>query len=237
MNTKKKPLTTEQLEDARRLKNIFLSKKKELGLSQDSIAHELGISQSAINQLFGGVNALNVSTAAQLARILEVKIGDFSPALADSIAEMAKMVKEPRPMVPTFEYPLLSCVQAGAFTANELSYTERDAIKWIATTTQASNKAFWLEVKGDSMTAPAGSKVSFPDGIIILIDPEREVDPGDFCIARLFGDEFTFKKMIIDGGKMFLQPLNPQFPIIPCNENCRVVGKVIASQWPEETFG
>ncbi|ENW8697357.1 hypothetical protein ACFMQ8_005496, partial [Escherichia coli] len=24
---------------------------------------------------------------------------------------------------------------------------------------------------------------------------------------------------------------------IPCNESCSVVGKVIASQWPEETFG
>ncbi|MDP1013625.1 hypothetical protein Q6293_28210, partial [Klebsiella pneumoniae] len=26
-------------------------------------------------------------------------------------------------------------------------------------------------------------------------------------------------------------------PMIPCNESCSVVGKVIASQWPEETFG
>ncbi|HCX7426977.1 TPA: phage repressor, partial [Escherichia coli] len=24
--------------------------------------------------------------------------------------------------------------------------------------------------------------------------------------------------------------------MIPCNDSCSVVGKVIASQWPEETF-
>ncbi|MEA7571649.1 hypothetical protein ONJ95_26660, partial [Salmonella enterica subsp. enterica serovar Virginia] len=42
--------------------------------------------------------------------------------------------------------------------------------------------------------------------------------PGDFCIARLCGDEFTFKKLIKDSGQVFLQPLNPQFPIMPCNE-------------------
>ncbi|WP_284444885.1 LexA family protein, partial [Escherichia coli] len=51
------------------------------------------------------------------------------------------------------------------------------------------------------------------------------------------GDEFTFKKLIRDSGQVFLQPLNPQYPMIPCNESCSVVGKVIASQWPEETFG
>ncbi|STX00661.1 LexA repressor [Kluyvera ascorbata] len=102
---------------------------------------------------------------------------------------------------------------------------------------KASDNAFWLEVDGHSMTAPTGSRPSFPEGMLILVDPEEPVDPGDFCIARLGGDEFTFKKLIKDSGQVFLQPLNPQFPIIPCNEHCRIVGKVVASQWPEETFG
>ncbi|HAD5968631.1 TPA_asm: LexA family transcriptional regulator [Salmonella enterica subsp. enterica serovar Typhimurium] len=236
MNMKKKPLTAEQLEDSRRLKNIFLSKKKELGLSQESIALELGVSQSAINQLFGGVNALNVSTAAQLAKLLKVKIGDFSPALAKSIADMAQMIEEPRPMIPTFEYPLLSSVQAGIFTTNDCSYTSRDAIKWIATTTKASDKAFWLEVKGHSMTAPQGGRPSFPEGMIILIDPEEKVEPDDFCVARMGGDEFTFKQLIMEGGEKFLRPLNPQYPLLTVNESCQTVGKVIKSQWPDETF-
>ncbi|HGB3909061.1 TPA: LexA family protein [Salmonella enterica subsp. enterica serovar Birkenhead] len=233
---KKKPLTTDQLEDAKRLKGIFLSKKKELGLSQESIALELGVSQSAINQLFGGVNALNVSTAAQLAKLLKVKVGDFSPALASSIADMAQMIEEPRPMIPTFEYPLLSSVQAGAFTANDYSYTERDAIKWIATTTKASEKAFWLEVEGHSMTAPQGAIPSFPEGILILVDPNESINPGDFCVARMGSDEFTFKRLIREGGEFYLQPLNPQFPLLKINENCQTVGRVIKSQWPDETF-
>ncbi|EMW1937349.1 MULTISPECIES: LexA family protein, partial [Pseudomonadati] len=108
---------------------------------------------------------------------------------------------------------------------------------WVSTTKKASDSAFWLEVEGNSMTAPTGSKPSFPDGMLILVDPEQAVEPGDFCIARLGGDEFTFKKLIRDSGQVFLQPLNPQYPMIPCNESCSVVGKVIASQWPEETFG
>ncbi|ELP9164879.1 LexA family transcriptional regulator [Salmonella enterica] len=236
MNMKKKPLTSEQLEDSRRLKNIFLSKKKELGLSQESIALELGVSQSAINQLFGGINALNFSTAAQLARILKVKIGDFSPTLAKSIADMAQMIEEPRISAPVFEYPLLSSVQAGVFTTNDNSYTKSDAIQWIATTTKASDKAFWLEVKGHSMTAPQGGRPSFPEGILILVDPEKSVENGDFCVTRMNGDEFTFKRFITEGGKSYLEPLNPRFDMIPCNENCHFVGKVIKSQWHDETF-
>lgn len=40
MSAKKKPLTQEQLEDARRLKAIYEKKKNELGLSQESVAED-----------------------------------------------------------------------------------------------------------------------------------------------------------------------------------------------------
>ena len=59
MNMKKKPLTPEQLEDAKRLKSIFNAKKKELGLSQESLAYELGVTQSAVNQLMAAGDQSN----------------------------------------------------------------------------------------------------------------------------------------------------------------------------------
>lgn len=144
---------------------------------------------------------------------------------------------ESGPVYKKYEYPVFSHVQAGMFSPEFRTFTQRDAEGWVSTTKKASDSAFWLEVEGHSMTAPAGSRPSFPEGMLILVDPEQPVDPGDFCIARLCGDEFTFKKLIKDSGQVFLQPLNPQFPIMPCNEQCRVVGKVVASQWPDEIFG
>ncbi|EDQ6557242.1 LexA family transcriptional regulator [Salmonella enterica] len=144
---------------------------------------------------------------------------------------------ESGPVYKKYEYPVFSHVQAGMFSPEFRTFTQRDAEKWVSTTKKASDSAFWLEVEGHSMTAPAGSRPSFPEGMLILVDPKDPVDPGDFCIARLCGDEFTFKKLIKDSGQVFLQPLNPQFPIMPCNEQCRVVGKVVASQWPDEIFG
>lgn len=238
MSNKKKPLTAEQIEDAKRLKWFYESKKTELNLSQESIADALGVGQSAVAAILNGVNALNPSNAAAFARILKIGVDEFSPALAKEIAEMYDAASIRTKPTWKYEYPVFSHVQAGMFSTEFGTFTDRDdADVWVSTTKKASYQSFWLEVDGNSMTAPAGSKPSFPEGMLILVDPEQPVDPGDFCIARLGGDEFTFKKLIRDGGVSYLQPLNPQFGLIPCNEHCRIVGKVVASQWPDETFG
>lgn len=135
------------------------------------------------------------------------------------------------------KYPLFTTVQAGAFTTTSESYTEQDAKAWIETSKKAGRRSFWLEVEGASMTAPAGNRPSFPEGMLILVDPDQDVEVNDFCIARINGNEFTFKKLIRDGGVNYLQPLNPQFPLLTCGDGCTFVGKVIMSQWPEEMFG
>ncbi|CAK8744418.1 transcriptional repressor DicA [Sodalis glossinidius str. 'morsitans'] len=90
---KKKPLSPEQHEDAMRLKSIFESKKKQLGFSQESIAYELGMRQSAVAQLLNGVNPLNMSNAAKFAKLLGVCVNDFSPTLAEKIAEVSASIQ------------------------------------------------------------------------------------------------------------------------------------------------
>lgn len=235
---KKKPITEEQKADANRLKSIFEAKKKELGLSQESLGNAIGMGQSAIAQLLNGVNAINVENAAKLAEALAVPVDDFSPSLAKEIRKMFNSVSEQKLISnrDRYEYPLLTKVQAGAFTENSSAYTEKDAISWIPTAKKASERAFWLEVEGHSMTAPQGGRPSFPEGILILIDPEQDVEFGDFCIARLYGDEFTFKRLIRESGQDYLEPLNPRFDLIPINGNCQIIGKVVKSQWPDDTF-
>ncbi|MEY0337818.1 LexA family protein [Providencia stuartii] len=235
---KKKPITEEQKADANRLKSIFEAKKKELGLSQESLGNAIGMGQSAVAQLLNGVNAINVENAAKLAEALEVPVDDFSPSLAKEIRKMFNSVSEQKIISngEMHEYPLLTKVQAGAFTENNSAYTKDDAIAWIPTAKKASERAFWLEVEGHSMTAPQGGRPSFPEGMLILVDPEQDVEFGDFCIARLHSNEFTFKRLIRDSGITFLEPLNPRFEMIPVNGNCQIIGKVVKSQWPDDTF-
>ncbi|AWS77672.1 MULTISPECIES: LexA family protein [Enterobacter] len=208
------------------------ARMSEVGITQAQLSEELGITQGALSHWLNGRRSASLAEIGSIFRILGIVGATLN--LDGSFTIGSGQLSEPPK--PHFEYPVFSHVQAGMFSPEFRTFTERDAENWVSTTKKASDNAFWLEVDGHSMTAPTGSRPSFPEGMLILVDPEEPVDPGDFCIARLGGDEFTFKKLIKDGGQAFLQPLNPQFPMIPCNEHCRLVGKVVASQWPEDTF-
>ncbi|MCC9382029.1 LexA family transcriptional regulator [Enterobacter hormaechei subsp. steigerwaltii] len=208
------------------------ARMSEVGITQAQLSEELGITQGALSHWLNGRRSASLAEIGSIFRILGIVGATLN--LDGSFTIGSGQLSEPPK--PHFEYPVFSHVQAGMFSPEFRTFTERDAENWVSTTKKASDNAFWLEVDGHSMTAPTGSRPSFPEGMLILVDPEEPVDPGDFCIARLGGDEFTFKKLIKDGGQSFLQPLNPQFPMIPCNEHCRLVGKVVASQWPEDTF-
>ncbi|EOM2314415.1 LexA family protein, partial [Escherichia coli] len=199
-------------------------KRKQLSLSQEKAADILGFkTQGAVSQLLNAKIALNTENTLKFAALLQVPAEEINPDLSDLLRSIRTHTPGNRRNLfeKYYEYPLLSCVQAGAFSMDDFSYTAKDAIKWISTTTKASDRSFWLEVKGHSMTAPQGGKPSFPEGMLILVDPEREIEDGDFCVARMNGDEFTFKRFIRESGKAYLEPLNPRFDMIECNENCQ----------------
>lgn len=204
-----------------RLKSIRESK----GFSQAQLAKLCGYSSaSRIGNYELGERKISADDALRISEILEVSPAEL---MFGSQSEQ---------IISNYQYPLFTKVQAGAFSTEFNSYTQKDAVSWIPTAKKASERAFWLEVEGQSMTAPPGGKPSFPEGMLILVDPEEEVEFGDFCVARLLNDEFTFKRLIRDGGTSYLEPLNPRFELIPINGNCTIIGKVIKSQWPDDTF-
>ncbi|EMH4146676.1 TPA: LexA family protein [Providencia stuartii] len=207
-----------------------------IGERLKSIRESRGLSQAQLAKLCGYSAASRIGNYELGER--KISADDalvISEALGVSPAELMFGDRSDQ-VVSNYEYPLFTKVQAGAFTGNSNTYTEKDAIAWIPTARKASDDAFWLEVEGHSMTAPQGGRPSFPEGILILVDPEEPVDIGDFCIARLHGDEFTFKRLIRESGQCYLEPLNPRFEMIPINGNCTIIGKVIKSQWPDDTF-
>lgn len=82
---KKRTLTSEELLEAKKLNEIYKSKKKELNLSQLKVGDLMNISQGAVNHYLNGINALNYESAAQFSKILQVPVSDFSPRLAKKI--------------------------------------------------------------------------------------------------------------------------------------------------------
>ena len=83
-NTRKLPLTEEQLLESDRLKALFEGKKKELGLTQEKIAAELGdgVTQGAVSHFLNRRTALNLEAAVVFARLLKVPVAEFSERLA-----------------------------------------------------------------------------------------------------------------------------------------------------------
>ncbi len=207
-----------------------------IGERLKSIRESRGLSQAQLAKLCGYSAASRIGNYELGER--KISADDaivISEALGISPAELM-FGSQSEQVIKNYEYPLFTKVQAGAFSTEFNSYTQKDAVSWIPTAKKASERAFWLEVEGQSMTAPPGGKPSFPEGMLILVDPEEEVEFGDFCVARLLNDEFTFKRLIRDGGIEYLEPLNPRFDLIPINGNCTIIGKVIKSQWPDDTF-
>ncbi|NIH23419.1 LexA family transcriptional regulator [Providencia heimbachae] len=207
-----------------------------IGERLKSIRESRGLSQAQLAKLCGYSAASRIGNYELGER--KISADDalvISEALGVSPAELM-FGDQSDQVISNYEYPLFSKIQAGAFSENSNAYTKKDAVAWIPTAKKASESSFWLEVEGHSMTAPQGGRPSFPEGMLILIDPEQEVKFGDFCIARLLNDEFTFKRLIREGETEYLEPLNPRFEMIPINGNCQIIGKVVKSQWPDDTF-
>lgn len=76
------------------------------------------------------------------------------------------------------------------------------------------------------------AKHSFPDGTILLVDPNRRADPGDFVIAKdVQTQQATFKRLAYDGGRWYLRPLNPAFKTVEIDEpSLRIIGRVCEFQ-------
>lgn len=120
--------------------------------------------------------------------------------------------------------PLISWVQAGAWgdVVDELSPGQ--SYKRIPTTVHVGPRAYALRVVGDSMTNPSGSP-SFPEGTVLILDPDRQAEHGNYVVVRQNGDtECTFKQLVRDGGTFYLKPLNPRYPILQMSRDAVVCG-------------
>lgn len=116
--------------------------------------------------------------------------------------------------------PLISLVAAGNWEDVVDNYAPGQADEWIATTVAIKQHTYALRVQGDSM------EPKFPDGAIIIVEPEDEARHGSYVIVRQNGTEATFKQLVVDGGRKYLKPLNERYPIMQMNQDAVICGVV-----------
>ena len=205
------------------LKDRILERRTALGLSQQQLANKAGVSQVTIQHLESGRNATSKKLL-EIARALGVTAewlasGNGQPPAASKVAA-AEVQPE------SFRYPVISWVAAGAWAEAVEPFPPGFSDRYEMSDYNSKGAAFWLEVKGDSMTSPVGTSIT--EGMLILVDTEAEAYPGKLVIAKLAdSNEATFKKLVEDGGRRYLKPLNPAYPMEMCMEGCRIVGVVV----------
>ncbi|EKO3419725.1 LexA family transcriptional regulator [Vibrio fluvialis] len=204
-----------------RLKQLRAKK----GVSQKDLADLCGWGPSRISNYESGLRSISLDDAEVLAKHLGLKPYQilFDEKQLAEISNVSSI-----DIQPTFknDFPVLSSVQAGAWTEACEPYLKEEISEWYCTTERTSEHCFWLRVQGDSMTSPNG--ISFPEGTLVLVDTQREAENGSLVVAKLTEvNEATFKKLVIDAGQKYLKPLNASYPPLPINGNCKIIGVVV----------
>ncbi len=125
--------------------------------------------------------------------------------------------------------PLISWIQAGAWSETIDNFAVGDAEEWLPCPVKHGPRTFVLRVRGESMFNPSG-RPSFLEGDLIFVDPDRQALHGSLVVVRLEDDkEATFKKLVLEGGQQYLQALNPAWPerIIRIHGDATICGAVI----------
>lgn len=201
--------------------------------NQSELAREIGVKPQAIQYLLAPSNG---ATGSKHIAALAAALGVSSTWLASGDG-MQNTGKEPAPNVepgPDIKgkgrYPLISWVQAGEWTELCDNFQPGDADEWPVSHHNLGECGYFLRVKGQSMTAPPGSRLSFPEGMLLHVRPESDALPGQFVIVRRTAEkEATFKRLSLVDGELFLEAINPDWPkrYLPLKEGDVICGLVV----------
>ncbi|WP_218816204.1 LexA family protein [Methylobacillus rhizosphaerae] len=192
--------------------------RKQAKISQELLAERCGwTSQTRISNYEKGIRVPVLSDLRKIAAALGYPLTVF----VDENVEAGPDFKG--------KVPLISWVQAGRWEEIVDNFQPGDAEDWLQCPVGHSPATFVLRVRGDSMFNPHG-RHSFANGDLIFVDPDRTAENGSLVVIRLDDSkEATFKMLMIEEGRKYIKPLNPDWPdkIMEINEDASICGVVI----------
>lgn len=208
--------------------------RKNKGVSQKIVAKAVGMSQTNLSELENDIYPTS-SFIPMLANYYEVSAlwlangkGEKAPLSTLFLAEQKqnKYSNIGEKIALRGRVPVISFVQAGNWSETVDNLSPGIAEEWIETTLAIKRHTYALRVRGDSMVNTSGGRHSFPEGAIIIVEPEEEAKNGSYVIVRQNGSDATFKQLVIDGGQTYLKPLNDRYPIMPMLPDAVICGVV-----------
>lgn len=182
-------------------------------MSEQQFAQASGVSRGAVQQWEKpGGTAPKRSNQPVVAKLLGISVAEL----------MAGGPNVGRGLDVRAEVPLVSEVEAGNYTVID-NFKPVARFETVPVSVPVKRHTYALRVHGDSMVSDTGD--SFPEGSVLVVEPELQPEVGDYVIALNGANQTTFKQLVSDGGELYLKPLNTRYPIKPLG-TAKIIGVV-----------
>lgn len=161
------------------------------GLTQSELAERIGIAVQALQNYEYGIRDAKGRVLSAIAKETRTTMTYLLGLEDDEHFLAAKTVE-------TVQVPVLGRIAAGtpreALTVSDEYHGTPDTLM------RNRHRAFWLVVAGNSMNR------IFPEGSLVLIDPDATVNNGDIAAVFVNGDDATLKRVYYEGESVRLHP-------------------------------
>lgn len=198
------------IEVAKRIEKIA----EEKGISGAELARRVGTDRSTITRYYKGTRKISMEELPKFAEVLEV---DVIELLFGSEIKNISTISEEKIAIPVLGK--IACGEPILAKENIESYIYKPVDNL------PSGEIFALQAKGDSM------EPTIPDGAIVLLRAQPEVENGQIAAVLVNGDEeATLKRIRKENGFIWLVPDNPKHELKQITEDypARIIGKAIS---------
>jgi len=202
---------------------------KELSMTQDMLAKQMEVTLGAIAHYLGGRRTPPTKQFQRLAEILKVDPIWLQYGIThdNDPSKPKPYFKEIDPLNPITPIPILTWKQI-AEIPNLEDIDKLKRVEYIPHLFTDELGHYGLRIKGDAMTAPSGYMASFREGDIIQVDQAANPRHNDYVVVVLLkAKEAILRQHTVEGGKQYLKPLNPQYPLIEVDNTIRFCGVTV----------
>jgi len=199
----------------------FETALKQKGITQAEFARKMGTEPQNVNQwkTRGGIPRDHFIKACNVLGVNPAWLSEGTNSITAPVKETPNTYQ-----VHSKPVPLISNVAAGNWKDIGDDYQPNDEKDWVLSTVSTGENAFALRIQGDSM------EPDIKDNEIVIVDPQRIATHNSIVIVIQNGNtEATCKQLIVEGGKRYLKPINPRYPIMEMQQDARICGVVVQS--------
>ncbi|MDP8078359.1 LexA family protein [Phocoenobacter skyensis] len=204
---------------------VVREKMEQQKLKQDDIADALDKTQGAIGHWLNQRRKPDFNEVANILKAVGIKKVILN---SDGTLEDFDTNAKKEQVKPSFTYPLVSAVQAGAFTET-YDLQDSESYEMIDSEIETKGQSFFLRITGESMLP------KFSENDLVLIDTGKQPYPGNYVAAVNGSGEATFKmykqlgELSESGNPHFeLVPLNSVFPTLSSlKQDIRIIGVAV----------